>query len=102
MGSKENSLGRSLTTFMPEDLTDLWWQKEILRMEADCSRWPNFPCIEELDAKNKLLTDWLAEHTRLAKETIAAEARGNRALATFWFQQKQIYLKTHPLFLDLD
>lgn len=102
MASKENSLGLPVKTFMSEDITDLWWQKEILRMEADCSRWPNFPSMEELDAKNKLLTDWLAEHTRLVKEANAAEAQGNHALAVFLFQQKQNYLKTHPLFLDLD
>lgn len=98
MASKENSLGRSSTTFMPEDLTDLWWQKEILRMEADCSRWPNFPSMEQLEAKNKLLTDWLTGHTRLVKEANAAEAQGNHELAVFLFQQKQNYLKTCPWF----
>jgi hypothetical protein len=42
------------------------------------------------------MNDWLAEHKRLAGEGIAAEARGDRALATFWYRQKEIHLKINP------
>ena len=96
MSSNQNSLGLSSTSFMPEDPHDLYWRQEILLIEAECSRLKNFLSSEQFEANNKLLSDWLAEHTRLAKETVAAEARGNRAMAIFLFQQKQIHLKTNP------
>ena len=96
MASNQNSLGLSTSSFMPENPYDPYWRQEILLIEAQCSRWENFLSSEKFEENNKFMKDWLTEHMRLAREGITAEARGDRALATFWYRQKEIHLKTNP------
>lgn len=96
----ENSLTLRSPPSIPEP-DDAYWAREQANMISylkEQEKKFGFNEKQFLEWSQRL-TDWGKEHKRLAKETVEAEARGDRALAMFLYQKKEVYLKTLPWYL---